>query len=293
MVSQPSENGSCAFQAVGGVTRHAAEVWGMLMPVRCPLSRARSNRMALDALRITPDSSVVVCGVSHAQQVVGPSNPGNLPPVTGVERHLPRAHSGSRRLARHPAAEEVATTGEDESNTLSSSSTVRASPCGRLSNHPALLEPLSEPLLAPITPLLAVGGCGRRPPPVPRVTDLIVSCTPQTAERWRRCRRTWAVAASSSRACGGVAVAARSPSARHAYAVRRRLGPAGGGYQTAAAPPDGAAHASGGCAAALATGLPASGRVSGRTVSYVVCVTDLLRLVTVARGAADPRSIAS
>ena len=70
----------------------------MLIPVRCPLSRARSNRMALDALRITPDSSVVVCGVSHAQQVVGPSNPGNLPPVTGVERHLPRAHSGSRRL---------------------------------------------------------------------------------------------------------------------------------------------------------------------------------------------------
>ena len=246
----------------------------MLMPVRCPLSRARSNRMALDTLRITPDSSVVVCGVSHAQQVVGPSNPGNLPPVTGVERHLPRAHPGSRRLARHPAAEEVATTGEDESNTLSSSSTVRASPCGRLSNHPALLEPLSEPLLAPITPLLAFGGCVRRPPPVPRVTDLIVSCTPQTAERWRRCRRTWAVAASSSRACGGVAVAARSPSARHAYAVRRRLGPAGGGYQTAAAPPDGAAHASGGCAAALATGLPASGRVSGRTVSYVVCVTD-------------------
>ena len=184
----------------------------------------------------TPDSPVMVCGVPHAQQVVGPSNPGNLPPVTGVERHLPRAHSGSRRLARHPAAEEVATTGEDESNTLSSSSTVRASPCCRLSNHPALLEPLSEPLLAPITPLLAVGGCGRRPPPVPRVTDLIVSCTPQTAERWRRCRRTWAVAASSSRACGGVAVAARSPSARHAYAVRRRLGPAGGGYQTAAAP---------------------------------------------------------
>ena len=255
----------------------------MLIPVRCPWSRARSNRMALDALRTTPDSPVVVFVVSHAQQVVGPSSPVNLPLVTRVEQHLPRAHSGSRRLARHPAAEEVATTGEDESNTLSSSSTVRASPCGRLSNHPALLEPLSEPLLAPITPLLAVGGCGRRPPPVPRVTDLIVSCTPQTAERWRRCRRTWAVAASSSRACGGVAVAARSPSARHAYAVRRRLGPAGGGYQTAAAPPDVAAHASGGCATALPTGLPASGRVGGRTVSYVVCVTDLLTGYSVAR----------
>ena len=177
----------------------------------------------------TPDLPVVVCGVPHARQVVCPSRPVNLPPVTRAERHLLRAHPGSRRLARHPAAEEVATTGEDESNTLSSSSTVRVSPGGRLSNHPALLEPLSEPLLALITPLLAFGGCVRRPPPVPRVTDLIVSCTPQTAERWWRCRRTWAVVASSSRARGGVAVAARSPSARHAYAVRRRLGPAGGG----------------------------------------------------------------
>ena len=148
-------------------------------------------------------------------------------PVTGVERHLPRAHSGSRRLARHPAAEEVATTGEDESNTLSSSSTVRASPYGRLSNHPALLEPLSEPLLAPIMPLLAVGGYVWPTPPVPRVTDLIVSCTPQTAERWRRCRRTWAVAASSSRARIGVAVAARSPSARHAYVCREATARAG------------------------------------------------------------------
>ena len=190
MVSQPSENGSCTFQAVGGVTRLAAEVRGMLTPVRCAWSRARSNRMALDGLRITPDSPVVVFVVSHAQQVVGPSSPVNLPLVTRVERHLPRAHSGSRRLARHPAAEEVATTGEDESTTLSSSSTVRASPGGRLSNRPALLDPLSEPLLALITPLLAVGGCVRRPPPVPRVTALIVSCTLQTAERWRRCRRT-------------------------------------------------------------------------------------------------------
>ena len=131
VASHPSVNGGCDFQAVSGVTKHAAEVRSMLTSVRCPWSRARSNRMALDALRITPDSSLVVCGVSHAQQVVGPSNPGNLPPVARVERHLPRAHPGLRRLARHTAAEEVATTGKDESTTPPSSSKVRASPAGR------------------------------------------------------------------------------------------------------------------------------------------------------------------
>ena len=204
----------------------------MLTPVRCPWSRARSNRMALDTLRTHSVLTCGGCGVPHAQQVVGMSSPVNLPPVARVERHIPRAHPGSRRLARHTAAEEVATTAKDESTTPPSSSKVRASPAGRCSNHHALLEPFSEPLLAPIMPLLAVGGCVWPTPPVPRVTALIVSCTPHTAERWRRCRRTWVLAAGSSRERGGVAVAARSPSARHAYAVRRRLGslgPAGGG----------------------------------------------------------------
>ena len=188
----------------------------MLIPVRCPWSRARSNRMALDALRTTPDSPVVVFVVSHAQQVVGPSSPVNLPLVTRVEQHLPRAHSGSRRLARHPAAEEVATTGEDESTTLSSSSTVRASPGGRLSNRPALLDPLSEPLLALITPLLAVGGCVRRPPPVPRVTALIVSRRriPQRGGGGAAARGRWRLAARGS------AAASQWPHAVHRLGMR-------------------------------------------------------------------------
>ena len=201
----------------------------MLTPVRCPWARARSNRMALDASCTTPDSPVMVCGVPHAQQVVGPSDPVNMPHLTRAERHILRAHPGSGRLDRHLAAEEVATTGEDESNTPSSSSTVRVCPSGRAPNHPALLEPLSEPLLAPISPLLSFGGGMRPTPPVPRVTAVIVSRMPPTVERWRRCRRSWALADGGSWERGGVAVAARSPSALHAYAVRRRLGPAGGG----------------------------------------------------------------
>ena len=150
----------------------------------------------------TRDSPVVVFVVSHARQVVCPSRPVNLPPVTRAEWHPLRAHPGSRRLARHPAAEEVTTTDKDESTTPLSSLKVRASPAGRCSNHHALLEPLSEPLLAPIMPLLAVGGCVRRPPPVPRVTALIVSRrrTPQRGGGGAAARGRWRLAARGSAA---------------------------------------------------------------------------------------------